>query len=92
MIIRENKKEENNKDEIVKVKEYDHLGRLLFDGEYLGDKMWNGKINKYDRYGNLAFEGEYLEGKIWNGKGKEYDKDTYMLFEGEYINGKKMDM
>ena len=53
------------------VKEYDYLGILKFEGEYLNGKR-NGKGKEYDYDGRLIFEGEYLNGKRWNGKEKEY--------------------
>ena len=36
---------------------------LLFEGEYLDDKKWNGKGREYDYDGKLIFEGEYLNGE-----------------------------
>jgi len=69
-------------------KEYDHNGNLLFEGEYLDENKWKGKIKKYDK-DELIFEGEYLNGKIWSGKGKEIEPLVNIIFEGEYINGKK---
>ena len=42
---------------------------LIFDGEYLNGKKWNGKGKEYDDC-KLIFEGEYLNGQR-NGKGKE---------------------
>ena len=36
---------------------------LIFEGEYLNGKRWNGKEKKYNRYGDLIFEGEYLNGE-----------------------------
>ena len=58
-------------------KEYDYNGKIIFEGEYLNGKRWNGKAKDKD------FEGDYLNGKKWNGKVKEYN------FEGNYLNGKK---
>ena len=46
-----------------KVKEYYNDGKLLFDGEYLFGKRWNGKGYKKD--GSKEFEI-----KDGNGKGK----------------------
>ena len=56
---------------IIIGKEYDFNGRLLFEGEYLKEKKWKGKINQYYK-DELVFEGDYINGKIWSGKGKEY--------------------
>jgi len=69
-----------------KGKEY-NKGELLFDGEFLDGKRWNGKGKEYADYNNedLNFEGEYLNGKRWNGEG--YDSDN--LDEVQYSNGKK---
>ena len=44
-----------------KGKEYDYLGELIFEGEYLNGEK-NGKGKEY-RNGKLIFEGEYLNGK-----------------------------
>ena len=72
-----------------KGKEYDYLGNLVFEGEYLNGER-NGKGKEYHIInGNLVFEGEYLNGKR-NGKGKEYDYIGLLVFEGEYLNGKKI--
>ena len=45
-------------------------GKLIYEGEYLNGKKWNGKGKEYNKYGELIFEGEYLNGNKWNGKGK----------------------
>ena len=65
-----------------KGKEYDEYGELLFEGEYVNGKIWNGKI--YNIKGNIECE-------IKDGKGhiKEYDKNGELLFEGEYLNGER---
>ena len=82
-----------------------YMANLIFEGEYLNEKRWNGKIydnnNIYElkdgtgyinKYNN--FEG-YLEFQgeyangIKNGKGKEYNCDGELIFEGEYVNGIK---
>ena len=68
-----------------KVKNYDRLGKLEYDGEYLnGKNHWKAK-EYYS--GKLRFEGEYLNGEK-NGFVKEY-YDGILIFEGEYLNGKK---
>ena len=69
------------------IKEYDHEGKLKYEGEYLNGGR-NGKGKEYYK-GTLIFEGEYLQGKKWNGKGKEYDDDGKLKFEGEFLNGKR---
>ena len=73
-----------------KIREYDKLDNLIFEGEYLNGKR-NGKGKEYDKMKNLIFEGEYLNGKR-NGIGKEYVGNgliVLMVFEGEYLNGKR---
>ena len=45
-------------------KEYKDDGRLIFDGEYLNDKRWNGIGIKYIDEGKLIIEGEYKNGAI----------------------------
>ena len=66
---------------------------LIFEGEYLNGKRWNGK--QYIFKNNLRFESEYLNGKIWNGIafnkhwGMRELKDGKEIFEGEYLNGKR---
>ena len=38
--------------------------KLIFEGEYLKGKRWNGKGKEYSNNGKLKFESEYLNGKI----------------------------
>ena len=75
-------------------------GELVFEGEFLKYKRWNGKGKAYYR-GFVEFEGEYLNGKRWNGK--SFDKNGNVLYEikdgcglikefpyeGEYLNGER---
>ena len=87
-----------------KGKEYNESGDLLFEGEFLYDKIIKGKqFNKV----RLEFEGVYLYNKKWNGKGydengiiiyelidgngkvKIYYEERQLAFEGEYLNGKR---
>ena len=65
-----------------KGKEYYYNGKLLFEGEYLNGKIWNGQ--GYHDDGDVAYI-------IKEGKGfiKEYNYDGYLIFEGEYLNGKR---
>ena len=49
-----------------KGKEYDENGRLIFEGEYLDGKKWNGKSKEFDKNGLIIFEGEYSKGKRCN--------------------------
>ena len=77
-----------------KGKEYNHKGELIFEGEFLNGKRWNGKGKIEEFYYNSSsieseFEGEYKDGKIWNGKRKEYYKSNELKFDVEYLNGKK---
>ena len=55
-----------------KGKEYNEEGHLIFEGEYLDDKMWIGKA-KLKKY-NEIYEGEYLYG-YKHGPGKEFYED-----------------
>ena len=65
-----------------KGKEYNNLGDITFEGEYLYDHKWNGK--HYDKEGNLQYELNNGNGKI-----KEYDYYNTLIFDGEYLNGNK---
>ena len=69
------------------INEYNSLGKLIFEGEYLNGER-NGKGKEYSDYGDLLFEGEYLNGKR-HGKRKEYYFTGELLFEGEYLYGQK---
>ena len=65
------------------IKEYNNLGKLEFEVEYLnGERIGKGK--EFWNDGKLRFEGVYLNGKR-NGKGKEYYADGKLIFEGEYM-------
>ena len=55
-------------------KEYDNGGNLIFEGEFIKGKRFNGKEKEYDYRCKLIFEGEYLTGKR-NGIGKKYFKN-----------------
>ena len=67
------------KDGKVYIKEYNYVGALEFEGEYInGERNGKGKEYYYD-FGNLEFKGEYLNGKR-NGKGKEYCYDGKLIF------------
>jgi antitoxin component YwqK of YwqJK toxin-antitoxin module len=91
---------EINKDE---GKEYYNNGQIKFEGEYLNNKRYNGKL--YDINGNIECEIKYgkgfgkdyyyngilkYEGDYYlNGKGKEYNEYDILIFEGEHLNGKR---
>ena len=68
-----------------KVKEYNLIGRLIYEGGYLNGER-NGKGKEFNFFQErLKFEGEYLNGKR-NGKGKEYWDNGELKFEGEYLS------
>ena len=56
--------------------------KLKFEGEYMNNKIWNGKL--YDLKNENFTE-------IKDGKGfiKEYDDGGHIIFEGEYLNGER---
>ena len=66
--------------------EYDN-DIIIFEGEYLNGKRWNGKGKEYDGSGSLIFEGEIKNG-LKNGKGTQY-RNGEKIFEGEYLKGIK---
>ena len=47
--------------EIKVKKKYNSEGKLIFEGEYLKDKRWNGKLEIYNYQGELIFKKEYLK-------------------------------
>ena len=78
---------------------------LIFKGEYLNGKKWNGK-QYIQNYGKdeiyeikngkgflVELDRDYYEGEFLNGerngKGKEYFNGNKIKFEGEYLNGKR---
>ena len=47
-----------------KGKEYHKIfGKVIFEGEYLKGKRWNGKGNVYDNEGNLINDEIYINGE-----------------------------
>ena len=46
-----------------KGKEFDRKGNIIFEGEYLRGRRWNGKVKEFNYNGKLIYEGEYLNGK-----------------------------
>ena len=58
--------------------------KLIFEGEYKNDKVWNGK--GYDPHGKMVYE--LIDG---NGKVKKYGGSpiSKLIFDGDYLNGKK---
>ena len=65
-----------------KGKEQYYFTNILFEGEYLNGKKWQGK--EYDKDGKIIYE--LIQG---NGKVREYYNDGTLKFEGEYLNGFK---
>ena len=65
-----------------KGKEYYIYHNLLFKGEYLNDKKWEGK-------GYNIIKDEVYELKDGKGLIKEYFIDNTLKFEGQYSNGEK---
>ena len=60
---------------------------MIFEGEYLNGKRWNGKVK--DNYDHKEYEF-----KNGNGYIKEYYEDENYLpleFEGVFMNGEKME-
>ena len=55
---------------------------LIFYGEYLNGKKWNGQ--RYNYKSDLEFELKDVKGNI-----KEYNFYGVLIFEGEYLNGKR---
>ena len=73
------------------MKEYDCYGKLLFEGEYLNGKKWNGKGKEHiDNNKQFSFEGKYLNGKK-NGiiKIKMFSRDLLFRDEEIYIKREK---
>ena len=85
-----------------KGKEY-NKGKLLFDGEYLNKKKWNGEvyfkdeinelkngkgfIKEYNRHTGNIYEGNYLYGRE-NGEEKEYKYNKF-IYDGKFFERKK---
>ena len=59
-----------------KGKEYNQDGILIYEGQYLNGKKWDGK--GYDKFNNIIYE-------LKNGKGliKEF-LGNQLIYEGEY--------
>ena len=69
-----------------KIKEFDRGD--IFEGEYIYDNIWKGKLYKYDYdYEELEGEYQYEYGKK-NGRAVEYFKGGKLRFFGEYLNDK----
>ena len=70
--------------------EYNDLGKIIFDGEFLNDEKWSGNFFNYIYGYTLISEGQYINGEI-SGDVKEYYDNSKLRFEGKYLNGKKME-
>ena len=44
-------------------KQYNYKGYLLFEGQFLNGKRWNGQIYLYDYYDKIESIEEYVDGK-----------------------------
>ena len=70
-----------------KVKEYNDIGILIFEGEYLNCQA-NGYGKEYNgSKGKLEFEGEFKNGKKWNGKITKYNDYGNLVLDAYYQNG-----
>ena len=69
-------------------KEYDENNNIIFEGQYLDGKRWEG-FGKETNDKAIMFSGEYKNGKR-NGAGKEYycDKNS-IKFNGNYLDGER---
>ena len=65
-----------------KIKEYNYLDELIFEGEYLNN-LRHGNGKEYEN-GQLSFEGEYSDGER-NGFGKKYNSNGQLIYEGGYL-------
>ena len=61
-----------------KGKEFDEYGNLIFEGDYLNDKKWNGKV--YDYLGNLI--NEFILGSTKDLKDDDEDDNEKEVFKG----------
>ena len=72
-----------------KGKEYDsHNDKLIYEGEYLNGKRWNGTEIVY-RY-RCLYKKEYINGIRGDSK-SESIFDENKVYKGELANGKKME-
>ena len=61
---------------------------MVFEGEYLNGKKWNGKGKEEYTCKDLIYEGEFLNGQI-TGKGTLFWTEGILIFDGEFLNGKR---
>ena len=57
------KLEEENSNQQRKEKDYNSNDKIIFEGEYLNGKRWNGKGKEYGDNGKIKFEGVYTNGQ-----------------------------
>ena len=50
---------------IGKANEYNNDGLLIFEGEYLNDRRWNGKYTKYNNNGKIIKKIDYINGNTY---------------------------
>ena len=63
---------------------------VIFNGEYLDGKRWNGfgKVYNYSFGNTPVFLGKYLNGKRWNGIAFDLDENKAV----KYLDGEKKDL
>lgn len=61
-------------------------GKLQYEGNYVGDDMYNGKGILYYPNGTKEYEGEFKHGS-YNGEGTSYKKDGSVDYKGKWKNG-----
>ena len=72
---------------------YFNFRYLIFEGEYLNGKIWNGIGIEYNYDCHLKYEGEYKNGEMWNGKvfyRKVFDLKVNELYEIKDGKGKEL--
>jgi len=62
------------------VKEYNKNGEIIFEGEYLDGKRWNGNGKEY-KNGMVIYEVKYLNGKV--NKHKNHNNDNINIGEDD---------
>ena len=82
-----------SKEEIIKGREYDKHGLIIFEGEFKNGQRYKGLSKEETRFGKKIFCGEYKDGNKFYGC--EYYIDYFfrekknIIFEGEFKNNKK---
>ena len=64
--------------------------QIMFEGEYINGKRWEGKLYRYNKKNKLKSEEEYIKGKL-TGKiiQKLYYESGILKFSGECLNKEK---